>query len=59
MVADKGYDSKALRSWLIERGKTPIISSKSNRKVQIDHDRQAIRHADIIARFDDLDDGND
>ena len=35
LVADKGYDSNALRSWLIERGTTPVIPSKSNRKVQI------------------------
>jgi hypothetical protein len=33
LVADKGYDSNALRSWLIERGTTPVIPSKSNRKV--------------------------
>jgi len=37
LVADKGYDSNALRSWLIERGTTPVIPSKSNRKVQIEH----------------------
>lgn len=43
LVADKGYDSNALRSWLIERGTTPVISSKSNRKVQIEHDRQIYR----------------
>jgi IS5 family transposase len=43
LVADKGYDSNALRSWLIERGTTPVIPSKSNRKVPIDHDRQIYR----------------
>ena len=39
LVADKGYDSNALRLWLVERGTMPVIPSKSNRKVQIDHDR--------------------
>ena len=36
LVADKGYDSNALRSWLIEPGTTPVIPSRSNRKVQIE-----------------------
>lgn len=39
LVADKGHDSSALRSRLIERGTTPVIPSKSNRKVQIEHYR--------------------
>ena len=25
LVAEKGYDSNALRSWLIERGTSPVI----------------------------------
>ncbi|MEE4348871.1 MAG: transposase [Pacificimonas sp.] len=33
LVADKGYDSNALRLWLIERRTTPVIPSKANRKV--------------------------
>ena len=33
LVAAKGYDSNALRFWLMERGTTPVIPSKSNRRV--------------------------
>ena len=50
-VADKGYDSNALRSWLIERAATPVIPSKSNRKVQIKHDRQIYRQRNVVERM--------
>ena len=50
-VADKGYDSNALRSWLIERAATPVIPSKSNRKVQIKHDRQFYRQRNVVERM--------
>ena len=50
LVADKGYDSNALRSWLIERGTTPVIPSKSNRKVQIEHDRHIYRQRNVVER---------
>ena len=33
LVADKGYDSKALRDWLAERGTTAVIPPRKNRKV--------------------------
>src|SRR5690606_20521533 len=51
LVADKGYDSNALRSWLIERGTTPVIPSKSNRKIPIDHDRQNYRQRNVVERM--------
>ncbi|MEE4349200.1 MAG: transposase [Pacificimonas sp.] len=47
LVADKGYDSNALRLWLIERGTTPVIPSKANRKVQIEHDRKIYRQRNV------------
>ena len=47
----KGYDSNALRSWLIERGATPVIPSKSNHKVQIKHDRQIYRRCNVVERM--------
>ncbi len=31
LVADKGYDSKALRDWLAERGTTAVIPPRKNR----------------------------
>ena len=50
LVADKGYDSNALRFWLAERGTTPVIPSKSNRKVPIEHDRTIYRQRNVIER---------
>ena len=52
LVADKeDYDSNALRSWLIEHGTTPVIPSKSNRKVQIEHDRQIYKQRNVVERM--------
>ena len=36
MLADKGYDSDAIRHDLRDSGATPEIPSRSNRKVQLD-----------------------
>ena len=38
MIADKGYDGDWFRQALTQRGTTPCIPSKSNRKVPIPHD---------------------
>ena len=38
LLADRGYDADWLRNALIEKGITPCIPSKKNRKVQIEHD---------------------
>ena len=34
LIADKGYDSDAIREDLIERGAEPVIPPRKNRKVQ-------------------------
>ncbi|MDD2800444.1 MAG: transposase [Methylococcales bacterium] len=34
-MADKGYDTNALREWLKEQGIKAVIPPKSNRKEQI------------------------
>ena len=39
MLGDKGYDADWFCNALIERGITPRIPSRSNRKVPIPHDR--------------------
>jgi transposase len=38
LLADKGYDADWLRAALEQRGITPCIPSKANRKVPIPHD---------------------
>jgi transposase len=39
LLGDKGYDADWFRRALIERGITPCIPSKTNRKLTIPHDR--------------------
>ena len=48
LFASKGYASNALRFWLLERATNPFIPSKSNRKVQIEHDRQIFRQRNVV-----------
>lgn len=45
LLGDKGYDADWFRQALSERGITPCIPSKSNRKTQIDHDQLLYRQA--------------
>jgi transposase len=40
LLGDKGYDADWFRKALAERGITPCIPSKSNRKKPIEHDRR-------------------
>jgi len=48
MLADKGYDSDAIRSDLEDRGIEPVIPTKSNRKVQRPVCRQTYAHRNRI-----------
>jgi len=43
LLGDRGYDADWSRQALINRGITPCISSKANRKVTIPHDRALYR----------------
>ena len=43
LLGDRGYDPDWFRHALIERGITPCIPSKTNRKVPIPHDRALYR----------------
>ena len=43
LVADKGYDSKALRDWLAERGTTAVIPPSKNRKVQYHYEQDRLQ----------------
>ncbi|NBU11776.1 MAG: IS5 family transposase [Proteobacteria bacterium] len=57
LLGDKGYDADWFRQALSERGITPCIPSKSNRKTQIDHDqllyRQRHRIENMFGRIKD------
>jgi transposase len=43
MLGDRGYDADWFRNALTARGITPCIPSKTNRKVQIPHDKALYR----------------
>jgi putative transposase len=48
LLGDKGYDADWFRQALTERGITPCIPSKSNRKARIEHDRILYRQRHSI-----------
>ena len=43
LLGDKGYDADWFRQALSERGITPCIPPKANRKIQIDYDKALYR----------------
>lgn len=51
LVADKGYDSQALREWLDERGTEAVIPPRRNRKVQYEYDRAVYKQRNVIERM--------
>jgi len=46
LVADKGYDSQALRDWLQARGTRPVIPPRRNRKIQYTFETGPLRRTD-------------
>ena len=48
LVADKGYDSKALREWLGQRGTEPVIPPRKNRKIRYDYDKTIYKQRNVI-----------
>ncbi|MGC8532994.1 MAG: IS5 family transposase [Acidiphilium sp.] len=51
VIADKAYDSNALREMIEEADIEAVIPSKRNRKIQIPHDAQAYKLRNRIERF--------
>jgi len=51
LVADKGYDSQALREWLEARGTRPVIPPRKNRKIQYGYDKAIYRQRNVIERM--------
>jgi transposase len=51
LLGDKGYDADWFRQALSERGITPCIPSKANRKAQIDYDKTLYRQRKIENMF--------
>lgn len=51
VIADKAYDTNALREIIDEAQAEAVIPSKSNRKIQIPHDAVAYKLRNRIERF--------
>ncbi len=49
LLGDKGYDSDEIRDDLVERGIEPVIPPRSNRKTQIEYDREAYKRRNLRA----------
>ena len=51
LVADKAYDANALREWLLERGITPVIPNKDDRKFLHPFNKGRYRTRNAIERM--------
>ncbi len=51
LLADKGYDSDAIRGDLAERKIEAVIPGRSNRRVKIEHDRALYKQRNRIERM--------
>lgn len=50
LLADKGYDTDAIRAFLKARGIRAVIPGKSNRKQKIRHDKEAYKRRNVVER---------
>ena len=50
LIADKGYDSAELRTWLGDRGTEPVIPPRRTRKLQYPYDKALYRQRNVIER---------
>jgi transposase len=51
LIADNGYDGKALREWLEARGARAVIPHHCNRKVLYDYDKAIYKQRNVIERM--------
>jgi transposase len=51
LLADRGYDSNDFRNNIKDNGIQPVIPSKKNRLVPIEHDRHIYKERNIVERF--------
>ena len=51
LIADRAYDSNALRDELKERGATAVIPPRSNRVDEIDYDREMYKWRHLVENF--------
>ena len=51
VIADKGYDSQPFRQSILERGMTPVIPPRSNRKEPHEYDAHLHRERHLVECF--------
>ena len=51
LLADKGYDTDAIRADLAQRSIEAVIPGRSTRRVKIEHDRKLYKQRNQIERF--------
>lgn len=51
LIADKAFDSNALRATLNERGATAVIPAKADRKAPIPHDAEMYKWRHLVENF--------
>jgi transposase len=51
VIADRGYDSDALRAFIKKRGAKPVIPPKKNRTVQYRYDKVLYKTRNRVERF--------
>jgi len=51
LIADKGYDSMALRELVASRGAEAVIPSTASRRTPIPYDRDAYRARNLVERL--------
>lgn len=51
VIADKAYDSRAVRQAIVDDGALPIIPARRNAKKTIPHDVRLYRLRNIVERF--------
>ena len=51
MVADKAYDSLALRELIRGMGAKPVIPPRANRRDKIPYSKAIYRHRNLVERF--------
>ncbi|MHC1551296.1 transposase [Phyllobacterium sp. K27] len=51
LVADKGYDSQALREWLVERDTQSVIRPARTAKVQYHYNRAICKQRNVVERM--------
>ncbi len=50
LLADKGYDSDAIRAFLEKRGLKAVLPGKANRRKKIRHDKKAYKGRNVVER---------